>query len=69
MRLPQPCRWIACLAIKQLPTIPKLLHEADAEFQRRNARIDEIAAKIAMDQVISVKGTADGQLRRPAPWQ
>lgn len=41
--------------IKQLPTIPKLLHELMQSFNDENARIDEIAAKIAMDQVISVK--------------
>ncbi|WP_349920255.1 HDOD domain-containing protein [Aeromonas veronii] len=41
--------------IKQLPTIPKLLHELMQSFSDENARIDEIAAKIAMDQVISVK--------------
>ncbi|MBL0514660.1 HDOD domain-containing protein [Aeromonas media] len=41
--------------IKQLPTIPQLLHELMQSFNDENARIDEIAAKIAMDQVISVK--------------
>ena len=41
--------------IKQLPTIPKLLHELMESFNDENARIDEIARKIAMDQVISVK--------------
>ncbi|HHQ4658811.1 TPA: HDOD domain-containing protein, partial [Aeromonas hydrophila] len=41
--------------IKQLPTIPQLLHELMQSFSDENARIDEIAAKIAMDQVISVK--------------
>ena len=40
--------------IKQLPTIPQLLHELMQSFNDENARIDEIAAKIAMDQVISV---------------
>ncbi|WP_060588160.1 HDOD domain-containing protein [Aeromonas schubertii] len=41
--------------IKQLPTIPQLLHELMESFNDENARIDEIARKIAMDQVISVK--------------
>ena len=41
--------------IKQLPTIPQLLHELMQSFNDENARIDEIAAKIAMDQVISFK--------------
>ena len=41
--------------IKQLPTIPKLLHELMQSFNDDNACIDVIAAKIAMDQVISVK--------------
>ncbi|PJG60576.1 HDOD domain-containing protein [Aeromonas cavernicola] len=41
--------------IKQLPTIPKLLHELVKSFNDENSRIDEMAAKIAMDQVISVK--------------
>ena len=36
--------------IKQLPTIPQLLHELMQSFNDENARIDEIAAKIAMDQ-------------------
>ena len=41
--------------IKQLPTIPQLLHELMQSFSDENARIDQIAGKIAMDQVISVK--------------
>lgn len=41
--------------IKQLPSIPQLLHELMHSFGDENARIDDIAAKIAMDQVISVK--------------
>lgn len=41
--------------IKQLPTIPQLLHELMQSFGDENAQIDKIAAKIAMDQVISVK--------------
>ena len=38
-------------------------------FNDENARIDEIAAKIAMDQVISVKVLRMANLRRPAPGQ
>lgn len=41
--------------IKQLPVIPKLLHELMQSFSDENARIDLIAKKIAMDQVISAK--------------
>lgn len=41
--------------IKQLPVIPKLLHELMQDFSNENAQIDDIARKIAMDQVISAK--------------
>ncbi|MGL4931798.1 MAG: HDOD domain-containing protein [Aeromonas sp.] len=41
--------------IKQLPTIPQLLHELMLSFNDESTDISEIAAKIAMDQVISVK--------------
>ncbi len=41
--------------IKQLPVIPQLLHELMQSFSDENARIDLIAQKIAMDQVISAK--------------
>ncbi|MFM4703933.1 HDOD domain-containing protein [Aeromonas crassostreae] len=41
--------------IKQLPTIPQLLHELMQSFGDENAQIDKIAARIAMDQVISAK--------------
>ena len=37
--------------IKQLPTIPQLLHELMQSFSDENARIDEIAAKIAMTTI------------------
>ena len=41
--------------IKQLPVIPKLLHELMQDFSSDNSRIEDIAKKIAMDQVISAK--------------
>ena len=41
--------------IKQLPVIPKLLHELMQDFSNDNSRIEDIAKKIAMDQVISAK--------------
>ncbi len=41
--------------IKQLPVIPKLLHELMQNFSDDNSRIEDIAKKIAMDQVISAK--------------
>ncbi len=41
--------------IKQLPVIPKLLHELMQSFSDDNSRIEDIAKKIAMDQVISAK--------------
>ena len=41
--------------IKQLPVIPKLLHELMQDFSNDNAQIQEIAHKIAMDHVISAK--------------
>ncbi|MFC3913360.1 HDOD domain-containing protein [Pseudaeromonas sharmana] len=41
--------------IKQLPVIPKLLHELMQSFSDENSRIEEIAKKISMDQVISAK--------------
>lgn len=41
--------------IKQMPVIPKLLHELMQDFSNDNARIEDIARKIAMDQVISAK--------------
>ena len=41
--------------IKQLPVIPKLLHELMQDFSNDNAQIQDIAHKIAMDQVISAK--------------
>lgn len=41
--------------IKQLPTIPQLLHELMLSFNDESTDISQIAAKIAMDQVISVK--------------
>lgn len=41
--------------IKQLPVIPKLLHELMQHFSDDNSRIEDIAKKIAMDQVISAK--------------
>ena len=39
--------------IKQLPVIPKLLHELMQSFADDNSRIEAISKKIAMDQVIS----------------
>ncbi len=41
--------------IKQLPVIPKLLHELMQDFSNDNSKIHDIAQKIAMDQVISAK--------------
>ena len=41
--------------IKQLPVIPKLLHELMQNFSDDNSRTEDIAKKIAMDQVISAK--------------
>jgi len=41
--------------IKQLPVIPKLLHELMQNFSDDNSRFEDIAKKIAMDQVISAK--------------
>lgn len=41
--------------IKQLPVIPKLLHELMQDFSDDNAQIQEISRKIVMDQVISAK--------------
>ncbi len=41
--------------IKQMPVIPKLLHELMQDFSDDSARIEDIARKIAMDQVISAK--------------
>ncbi len=41
--------------IKQLPVIPKLLHELMQDFSNDNSQIHDIAQKIAMDQVISAK--------------
>lgn len=41
--------------IKHLPVIPKLLHELMQDFSNDNAQIQDIADKIAMDQVISAK--------------
>ena len=41
--------------IKQLPVIPKLLHELMQDFSNDNSRIEDIAKKIAMDQVIIAK--------------
>jgi len=41
--------------IKQLPVIPKLLHELMQDFSNENANIAEIAKKVEMDQVISAK--------------
>ena len=41
--------------IKQLPVIPKLLHELMQDFANDSSRIEDIAKKIAMDQVISAK--------------
>ena len=41
--------------IKQLPVIPKLLHELMQSFADDNSRIEDISKKIAMDQVISAK--------------
>ena len=41
--------------IKQLPVIPKLLHELMQDFSNDNSRIEDIAKKIAMDKVISAK--------------
>lgn len=41
--------------IKQLPVIPKLLHELMQDFSNENINISEIAKKVEMDQVISAK--------------
>lgn len=41
--------------IKQLPVIPKLLHELMQDFSNDNAEIQLISQKIEMDQVISAK--------------
>lgn len=41
--------------IKQLPVIPKLLHELMQDFSNDNSKIHDIAQKIVMDQVISAK--------------
>ena len=41
--------------IKKLPVIPKLLHELMQDLSNDNAQIQDIAHKIAMDQVISAK--------------
>lgn len=41
--------------IEQLPPIPQLLHELMQSFADDNVSVDEIAGKIAMDPVISVK--------------
>lgn len=41
--------------IKQLPTIPRLLHELMLCVENEDARIDDIADKIAMDQALSIR--------------
>ncbi len=41
--------------LKQLPVIPALLSELMESFANDDARIDELAKKIAMDQAISAK--------------
>ncbi|WP_108652768.1 HDOD domain-containing protein [Dongshaea marina] len=41
--------------IKELPVIPKLMHELMDSFNDENSDIGKIAEKIAMDQVISAK--------------
>ncbi|MBQ8708890.1 MAG: HDOD domain-containing protein [Succinivibrionaceae bacterium] len=41
--------------LKQLPTMPALLHELMQEFANENAKIEDIAKKISMDQSISAR--------------
>lgn len=41
--------------LKQLPTMPALLHELMQDFNNENSKIEDISKKIAMDQSISAR--------------